>query len=69
MRIKRLVGLKGFESTSTCSSELFIVLLSKPEFSGVICRSWDATREGSRLGINEFKANLPIFMGKVRGRG
>ncbi|KAK9824706.1 hypothetical protein WJX72_012556 [[Myrmecia] bisecta] len=36
---------------------------------GVLSSSWDPRREGSLLGLNEARANLPILMDQLRKRG
>ena len=33
---------------------------------GVLSTSWDAGREGSFLGVDEFKSNLPALMNRMR---
>jgi len=35
---------------------------------GVLSASWDPRRKGSALGLNEFKANLPILMEQMRSK-
>ena len=35
---------------------------------GVLSASWDPTREGSELGIEEFKQNIPILWEKILGK-
>ena len=35
---------------------------------GILSASWDPMREGSRLGLTEFKANLPLVLERVRDR-
>ena len=39
------------------------------DIAAVCTCSWEEQREGSPLGFGEFKANLPVFLDKVRGRG
>lgn len=36
---------------------------------GILSASWDPRREGSLLGITEFKANLPLILDRVKSRG
>ena len=42
--------------------------LAVPWLTATMLCSWDPEREGSFLGVNEFKGNLPVFLNKIRGR-
>ena len=36
---------------------------------GILSASWDPLQEGSALGFNEFKANLPLLLDRIKSRG
>jgi len=36
--------------------------------AGILSASWDPAREGSFLGVDEFKANLPALIDRVKNR-
>ncbi len=52
-----------------CSAILVLSLCSSVTPTVCDARSWEEQREGSALGFQEFKANLPVFLDKIKGRG